>query len=154
MPFQPSSTPPRRKWQFSLRVALLLVLTLSILLAIASQFPRQSAFTTSMALLLLVPLATAALLQAPLVRARKITEDASAGRWQKIVALLVWPIRWLGLWQPDEAPALLAGLATAIICSCVLVGLWPVLREVGAVLSILSLQPIDSYTYTWHDASR
>lgn len=49
--------------QFSLRVVFFLLLLLSLAFAIALRFPRQSAFVTLMPLLILFPLAVAAVLR-------------------------------------------------------------------------------------------
>ena len=62
--------------------------------------------------------------------------------------------QWLGLWPPEPAPSLAAGLATAIISMLVLVGLWPLVREIGLAASLFAWQPIARYTYTWADAGR
>src|SRR5687768_8315426 len=97
-------SPERSRWQYSLRAALLVVLVLSVLLAVASQFPRQSAFTASMLLLLLFPLVVAQMLRMPLVR-------RGTGL----------PLRWLGLWQTENAPSLAEGFATALVSTLVLV---------------------------------
>src|SRR5262249_42046488 len=148
-----NAPPSWRKWQFSLRVALLFVLGLSIVLAIASQWPRWSAFAVSMTLLLFFPLALAALLRAPL-GGWGLIADEPAARCGRVVNAVARPLRWLGLWPSKQPPSLVAGLRTALISTAVLVGLWPVLREVGSVVSILSRQPIASYTYTWSDAAR
>ncbi len=138
LPSQHNSPQPRRRWQFSLRGLAICVFVLCILLAIAAQFPRQSSFAVSMALLLLLPLVVVALVRALVTR----------------IGLKDSARQWLGLWPPEPAPSLAAGLATAIISMLVLVGLWPLMREIGLVLSLLAWQPIARYTYTWADAGR
>jgi hypothetical protein len=121
--------PVRRKWQFSLRGVLLAVFTLSILLAIAVQFPRPSAFAASMSLLLLVPLLLVAALCGPLIRP--------------------WPLQLLRLCAAKQSPPLATSGVVALASTLVLIGLWPVLREAGCSFSLLSLQPI---AFTREDA--
>src|SRR5262245_58691274 len=108
----PSTVRPRRKWwQFSLRAILLILFGLSIVFAIASQFPRPSAFAASMSPLLLVPLLLVAALCGPLIRA--------------------WPVQLLGQYAAKQPPAAATGAILALVSTLVLVGLWPVLREAG-----------------------
>ncbi|MCI0360033.1 MAG: hypothetical protein L0211_16270 [Planctomycetaceae bacterium] len=135
---QHDSPQPRRRWQFSLRWMVICVFALCIVLAIAAQFPRQSSFAVFMMLLLLFPLVVVALLRALL--ARLGLEDPAR--------------QCLGLWPPAKAPSLGAGLTTAILSMITLVGLWPLVREIGITLSLLAWQPIANYTYTWADAGR
>ena len=97
------SAPSPRRWQFSLRVALLSIVVLSILFATASQFPRQSQFTVLMSVLMLVPLAVAAALRAPIVRLGIISgnglyEETRAVQGSITKTLLLVP-RLLGLCQ-------------------------------------------------------
>src|SRR5262245_2318488 len=138
-------------WQFSLRAALCLTFIVSIVLAIASQFPRQAAFTVSMTLLLLIPLVVHAVVRAPFIYLGILPKQQS---WQgrPVANLLLCPFGSLGPGQGDNDPSLVAGITTATLSTGVLVGLWPLVREIGIVLSLLSRQPIENYTYTCADA--
>jgi hypothetical protein len=140
-----------RRWQFSLRAVLLCILGLSIVLAIASQFPRQSAFTVSMTLLLLFPLVVADLLLRPFDRLG-ITLKPPSSSESAVVNRLLRPFRLLR--QSDNAPSLIAGGTIAILSTLSLVGLWPPLREIGLNLSLFAIQPIPNYTYSSNDAVR
>src|SRR6185436_4446756 len=93
---------------------------------------RHSAFAASMSLLLLVPLLLIA---------------ALGGR-----PIRPWPLRLLALCAAEPAPSPATGAIVALVSTLVLVGLWPILREAGCSLSLLSRQPIGNYTYTWKDA--
>jgi hypothetical protein len=85
----------RRKWQFSLRGAAIVVLVLCILLAIAGQFPRVSAFTASMTLLVLVPLVVVARVRSLLLRLglgdRHVAGEDGASRG-RIARILLSPL--------------------------------------------------------------
>jgi hypothetical protein len=140
-----NSTPAPGRRQFSLRGALLFFVGLSVLLAVVSQFPRHSTFLASMAMLLIVPLSVTAILRAPLVYFRLIAEGRPT---------LLAPVQLLALSRPAAAPTVGAGLATALLATLVLAGLWPLLREIGSTLSILSWQTMPQYTFTWNDAWR
>jgi hypothetical protein len=148
-----NSPPPRPRWQFSLRGMVICVFVLCILLAIAAQFPRQSSFAAGMTLLLLFPLIVVALLRATTdpKRQREIGLAEASG-WRR--RLMVRPLCWLGLWQGATAPTLPTSLIVAALSMLTLVGLWPLLREVGLVVSLLARQPVATYTYTWADAGR
>jgi hypothetical protein len=140
---------PIRRWQFSLRAALLGLFGLSVVLAIASQFPRESAFAVSMTLLILGPIAFVTWASSLFVR------DCSAQKQRStstVIDLLLRPVQLLG--QPDNAPPLLAGSIIALLSTLTLVGLWPLLREVGGTLTLVALQPIPDYTYSLNDATR
>jgi len=66
---------------------------------------------------------------------------------------LAWPRRigrWLGLGRVDDAPSLAAGACVAILSSLVVVGLWPILREVGLQFAIASKEP---ELFTWERAA-
>lgn len=142
-----------RRSQFSLRAVLLFVFVASIICLLASKFPRQSAFAFSMALLLLFPLVVVGVLREPFVRLGTISNYAcpTEGR---MASSLRRPLRFLGLWQPSHAPSLVASLTTGLISTIVLVGLWPLIREIGLNLALGTLQPIEKYTYTFNDAAR
>lgn len=144
-------SPPPRRWQFSLRAVLLGVLGISIVLAVASQFPRQSAFTISMSLLLLWPLAVVELLRMPLDRFGVTPSPANLPN-RPVLRCLLRPFQ--SLRPPAQTPTLAAGSLIALLSTLTLVGLWPLIREVGLNLSLFALQPIPNYTYTSSDAAR
>ena len=143
----------RRKWQFSLRGVAIVVLVLCIVLAIAAQFPRVSAFTASMTLLVLIPLVVVALVRSLLLRLG-LGDRPGAGEvgasHGRIARILLAPLEWLGLWQPTPAPSILSSLTTAILSMLTLIGLWPAARELGLQAALLSLQPM-AY-YSWENA--
>lgn len=144
-----------RQWQFSLRAALLCVLGLSMIFAIASQFPRQSGFMFLMTVLMLLPLMVVGAVGVLFVRIGIIpcdgvqwgTRDAqgsNAGILQRLP-------RFLGIWQLDNNPSLGASFATTLISTVTLIGLWPALREIGLMMSLASIQSISE---TWQYALR
>src|SRR4030095_3695619 len=142
---EPETNRSQRRYQFSLR-AILIVVTLSCLvLAIAARFPRQSAFTALMMCLLLFPLVMATAIRSIIVRAGLIDD---CWRWQTSGArqgdITEWParvFRFLGLSHAAGGPSLAAGATVAIISTMVLVGLWPMLREVGLWFAIAANEP-------------
>jgi len=154
-PLPQDSPQPRRRWQFSLRGLVICVFVLSIVFAFASQFPRQSLFALYMTLLLLIPLVIVALIRAVFARLGIIADDrlrsAASAQHGPIARALVRPLCWLGLWQSKAAPSLLASLATAIISTITLIGLWPLLREIGLTLALFAWQPM-AVNYTWANA--
>ena len=83
-----------------------------------------------------------------------IISDDRAARHGPVANVLLRPFRLLGLWKPENAPSVAAGFTTALISTFALVGLWPLLHEIGLNLSLATLQPISKYTYTWNDATR
>jgi hypothetical protein len=151
---EPEIQPSRRRYQFSLRAILILVTLLAVLLAIAAQVPRQSGFTVLMTSLVLFPLVVAAVNRVIVVRMGLIGEYWP---WRLPGArqggILSWPagvLRWLGLSHADDGPSLAGGEAVAIISTLVVVGLWPMLREVGLQFAITTTQP---EIYTLEDAA-
>ena len=152
-PSQYDTAQSRRRWQFSLRAMLFFVLVVSIVFKIASRFPRQSTFTLSMTFLLLFPLVIVGVLRAPFVRFGTIAKHRCPPDGP-IASMLLRSLRFLGLWQPEDAPSLVAGLTTALISTLALVGLWPLIREIGLNLSLATLQPMGYGPYTWGDATR
>ncbi len=150
-PSQRDTAPSRRRWQFSLRAMLVFVLVAAIVSKIVVRFPRQSTFTLSMTLLVLLPLVIIALRRAPFVRLGTMADDRCPPDGP-IAGMLLRPLRFLGLWQPEKPPSLAAGLATALISSMVLVGLWPLIRAIGQPLSLVTLQTTKE-GFTWVDAT-
>jgi hypothetical protein len=152
---EPEDNRSQHRFQFSLR-AILIVVTLSCLvLAITARFPRQSAFTALMTGLLLFPLAMAAAIRSIIVRAGLIDD---CWRWQPSDArqggITEWPVRvfrFLGLSHAAGGPSLAAGATVAIISTLVLVGLWPMLREVGLWFAIAANEP---KIFSLEDAAR
>ena len=106
-----------------------------------------------MTLLLIFPLVIVEFLRMPFAYLGLIGNDRCA-RDGPIANVLVRPFRLLCFGQFADSPSLLGGFATALISTIALVGLWPLVREIGLNLSLATLQPIDEYTYTWNDAAR
>lgn len=108
---------------------------LSVVLAIASQFPQQLSFVGQMTLVVLLPLAVAATLLWPFARWGSSTDNrlhlAEITRQSPIASWLIRPIHFLGLWRFEDTTSLTTGITTAIISTVTLVGLWPVIREIG-----------------------
>jgi hypothetical protein len=142
---EPETHPSRRNYQFSLRAILIVVTLLSLLLAITAQFPRQAGFLVLMTSLVLFPLAVAAVMRVAVVRVGFIGESwpwrLPGGRQGGILAWISGVLRWLGLTHADGGPSLAAGAAVAIISTLVVVGLWPLLREVGLWFALTTTQP-------------
>jgi hypothetical protein len=138
-------------WQFSLRAALLCLLGISFVLALASQFPRQTAFVVSMTLLLLCPLIVLQLLLGPFVSLGMLQVSQSTLK-PGFVRLLVGQLRVLR--APETGPSLLAGGTIALVSTLTLVASWPLLREMGCAMSLLATQPIPNHTYSANDALR
>jgi hypothetical protein len=136
----PGGAGDRKQYQFSLRSILVLVTVLSLLLAIAAQFPRHSTFAALMTALLLLPLAVVASIRLMMVRMGLIQD---AWTWQpqrpgqmRIRDLPAVVIRRLGLSHADNCPPLRAAFAVAVVSTLVVVGLWPVIREFGLWISV------------------
>lgn len=106
-----------------------------------------------MTVLMLVPLVVAAALRALIVRlwkipCNKLHEETRAGHGSITKALVLLPRR-LGLCPRENGPSLIAGLATGIISTVTLVGLWPAIREIGLMMSPTSTQSVSE---TWQNA--
>ena len=131
----------QRRYQFSLRAILLTVTVLALLLAIAVQFPRHSAFTVLMAGLLLLPLAVTNAIRVVVIRLGFIPD---CWTWQPFGSrrlLVSGParlFRYLGLSYADDCPPLTAASTIAAISTLVVVGLWPVIRELGLMFALAS----------------
>ena len=130
----------RKRYQFSLRAILVLVTVLSLLLAIGVRFPRHSTFTVLMTSLLLFPLAVAAAIRVLMVRWGLIqdcwTWQPAGSRQVRLSELPSRAFRTLGLSHTDDCPPLAAAALVAVISTLVVVGLWPVIREVGLQFSL------------------
>lgn len=153
----PQNAPARSRgqWQFSLRVVLLCALISSIVFAIVSQFPRQSAFTFLMTVLMIFPLAVVAALRVPLVRlgwipGDELDREGTAAK-QSMTNVLLRPLRLLGLCQRNNGTSLIDGFATAFLSTATLVGLWPAIRVIGLLMALTSVQSISE---TWEYAVR
>ena len=64
-----------REFQFSLRAVFIAFLVFAVILAIASRFPRHSAFTVLMSLLLLFPLAVVSVLRTTAIHFGLVSDD-------------------------------------------------------------------------------
>jgi hypothetical protein len=81
--------------------------------------------------------------------------DRSEGEWRSTSSVVGLLGRFVQLlWQPGNAPSPFAGTIIALLSTLTLVGLWPLLREIGGTLTLLALQPMPNYTYSLNDATR
>jgi hypothetical protein len=145
LPTRSNAPEPPRQFQFSLRAVFGSIFFLAIALAIALRFPRYSAFAVLMPLLLLFPLVVASALRATAVRFGLVADhwharrqDGPDGRIRRICRRL---FQYLGLCQPAECPSLAAGFTVAVLSTITLVGLWPVIREIGLCISLVGEMP-------------
>lgn len=147
----PVQSPARN--QFSLRVALVCMLVLSVVLATALQFPRQAGFAYLMTLLMLLPFAIVAVLRMPFVRlgiiSRGVGHKETTTEHGLFLSTLRRLARAVGLLDCRGTPSLAAGLITALISSVVIVGLWRVIREIGLWMSVFTFS---SEYRTWEYA--
>jgi hypothetical protein len=136
-------TVDRRDYQFSLRAILVLITVLAVALAVLSQMPLWATGIAVFAMFLIFPLFVASLLRQGLVWLGLIedqwTGDEPYGR--SLTGLPRDVCRALGLLRVDSrsSPSLGEGFLVAAIYSLTLVGLWPVLREIGLQISMSTL---------------
>ncbi|HXT60640.1 MAG TPA: hypothetical protein VN699_18510 [Pirellulales bacterium] len=144
-----------RRFQFSLRAAFGAIFVLAVALAIASRFPRHSAFAALMSLLLLFPLAVASALRTAMVRFGPISDDwrihRQGDRDGRILSTRRRLFQYLGLCQPADCPSLAAGFTVAVLSSIALAGLWPAIREIGLLMALVLAWPLDQI---WDYATR
>ena len=126
------------RWQFSLRAVLAVVTGVAVVLAVAARWPRPVAFAAFMTSLVIAPLLIAATLRLVVGRISKAESGKrkaeGGGLWALRVSRKM--LRDLGLVHGEEELSVARGVVVAASSMLVLIGLWPVLREVGLQLAV------------------